>query len=129
MSETGADCILIVEPDILARQPLAEYLRDCGFKVVEAMNADEARALLAEGHLQIDCVLADASAEPEAAFGLARWIRESLASVEVVLAGSIVKTVNEAGKLCNEGPALVKPYQHEYVLEHIKRLLAARVFR
>ena len=34
----------IVEDEVLVRMPIAQYLRDCGYKVVEAVNADEAIA-------------------------------------------------------------------------------------
>ena len=34
--------LLIVESDILVRHPIAEYLRECGYKVLEAGNTDEA---------------------------------------------------------------------------------------
>jgi hypothetical protein len=46
--------------------------------------------------------------------------------VEVILAGSIVKAVDQAGTLCNEGPALAKPYDHHLVLDHIRQALARR---
>ena len=36
-------CILILEADVLVRQPLAAYLRECGYRVLEAASADEAR--------------------------------------------------------------------------------------
>ncbi len=123
---SGAETVMLVEADILIRQPLAEYLRDCGFRVVEAANAAEARTLLREGQLRADCVLADVAAEPDEAFALAGWIREAMPEVEVILAGGAKRTAGEAGKLCNDGPALVKPYQHELVLDHIRRLLSAR---
>ena len=32
----------------------------------------------------------------------------------------------EAGDICQEGPALSKPYDHRVVLDYIQRLLAAR---
>ncbi len=124
MSE--ADVVMLVEADILIRQPLAEYLRDCGFRVTEAASAAEARTLLADGKLKVDCVLADASAEPDEAFTLVNWIRETLPRIQVILAGGAQRTATEAGKLCNDGPALVKPYQHKLVLEQIKRLLSTR---
>jgi DNA-binding response OmpR family regulator len=120
---TDTACVLIIEPDILARQPLASYLRDCGFTVAEARDAAEAMELLQHDALTVSCVLADAAAEPEAIFAMSQWIRSNAAKTHVVLAGSLEKTLNEAGKLCNEGPALVKPYEHELVLSHIKRLL------
>jgi DNA-binding response OmpR family regulator len=123
---TDTACILIVEPDILARQPLADYLRDCGFTVVEAVDTAEALALLRHEALNIDYVLADAAAEPGAVFALSQWIRSNAPQADVILAGNLEKTVNDAGRLCNDGPALVKPYAHELVLQHIKRTLINR---
>jgi DNA-binding NtrC family response regulator len=123
---TGTSCILIVEPDILVRHPLAGYLRDCGFTVAEAANAAEAMALLRHEPLNTEFVLADATAEPAAVFAMSQWIRSNAAQVHVILAGNVEKAVTQAGKLCNEGPALVKPYEHELVLDHIRRILAFR---
>jgi len=120
------ETVMLVEADILIRQPLAEYLRDCGFRVTEAASPAEARTLLQDGQVRTDCVLADAAEEPDEVFALANWIRDTMPDVQVILAGGVNRTANEAGKLCNEGPALVKPYQHELVLGHIKRLLSAR---
>jgi DNA-binding response OmpR family regulator len=119
-------CLLLVEAEILVRQPLAEYLRDCGFKVAEAVTAAEARELLADGQLTIDLVLADAAVDAEAVFALAQWVRRERPDVKIVLAGTQTRTAEQAGDLCNGGPALVKPYQHKLVLEHIKRQLAER---
>ena len=43
VNETKAqETILLVEDEVLVRMPIAQYLRDCGYKVVEAVNADEA---------------------------------------------------------------------------------------
>jgi DNA-binding response OmpR family regulator len=42
-------CILIVEQDLLVRTLLAEYLRECGYRVLEASNAGDARTLLEDG--------------------------------------------------------------------------------
>jgi len=53
------ECVLIIEQDTLVRHPLAEYLRDCGYRVLEAVNYGEARALLDKASLRIDVVLAD----------------------------------------------------------------------
>jgi DNA-binding response OmpR family regulator len=119
-------CILVVDSDILVRHALAEYLRDCGYRVVEAVDADEARAVLSERTLTVHVVLADVS-DPQRfdGFGLARWIRERGRGIEVILVGTIEKAAEEAAELCQEGPELSKPYQPEVVVDRIKRLLAA----
>lgn len=119
-------CIVIVESDVLARNPLAEYLRDCGYVVLEACNADEARLLLGQEPNPVDIVLVDVDMPGENGFALAAWIRSNHSDIEVVLVGTVAKAVDEAGDLCKEGPALTKPYDHKFVLDHIRRLQAAR---
>ena len=52
-------CVLLVDAEELVRTPLAEYLRECGYRVLEAINAKEAQRLLSEGSQTIDIVLAD----------------------------------------------------------------------
>ena len=39
------ETILVVEDDVLVRMPIAQYLRDCGYRVIEAVSADEAMAV------------------------------------------------------------------------------------
>ena len=53
-----APCILLVERDVIVRTPLAEYLRECGYRVLEAVTAAEARTLLAAAN-DITLVLAE----------------------------------------------------------------------
>jgi DNA-binding NtrC family response regulator len=121
-------CILVVDTDILIRHPLAEYLRECGYRVVQAANLDEARKLLAQRRrrLAIDVVLTDANAPgSENAFVFAAWVRANRPGVEVILAGSVDAAVEKAGELCEEEP-LSKPYDHQLVLDRIRRSLAAR---
>lgn len=117
--------ILLVEADVLVRHPLAEYLRACGFRVLEATSADEARQVLEEGKRRIDIVLADA-ADSGAAFALSSWIRRGHRDVQVILAGSHARAAETAGELCEEGPRHSKPYDHQLLVEQIRRLIAAR---
>ena len=119
MSET---CILIVEPDVLVLNPLAEYLRECGYKVLEAFNANEARQILATASISVQIVLADVDAAGNEGFALAREIRTNYPTIDVILAGTIAKAAEKAGDLCEEGPDLAKPYDHRLLLDHIRRM-------
>ena len=119
----SSPAVLLVEGDILLRHPLAEYLRECGFKVYEAVTGGEAQLVLQAREIAIDIVLADLMTEGSG-FGLSEWIRAQNFDVDVILAGSIEKAVDKAGLLCKEGPALAKPYQHHLVLVEIRRALA-----
>lgn len=120
------DCILIVEADILIRHPLAAYLRDCGYVVVEAADAYEARKVLSQRDVAIDIVLADANPSGDSGFVLASWIRQHHPNLKVILAGTVTKAAEKAGDLCEDGPGLSKPYDHRTVLDEIRRAMAQR---
>jgi len=124
-----APCVLIVDADILVRHPLAEYLRECGYRIVQAASTDEARALFTARRRRraIDVVLADVSVPgAENAFALATWIRANHAGVQVILVGTVDAATERAGDLCEDGPALSKPYDQQLLLDRIRRALAAR---
>ena len=120
------ETILLVEDEVLVRAPIAQYLRDCGYRVIEAVNAEEAMTVLLHEETVVDIVFSDIEM-PGAVdgFGLAKWIREHRPGLDVLLAGTINRTVENAKQLCAEGP-VPKPYDAQIVHNHIKRLLAAR---
>jgi len=118
--------IVIVEADVLVRHPLAEYLRECGYKVIEASDGDDARAILGDSSVSVDIVLIDIEAGGESGFSLARSVRAQHPAVDVVLAGTVGAAVAKAGDLCEEGPRLSKPYDHRLVLQRIRQLRARR---
>ena len=61
---------------MIVRHHLAQYQRDCGYRVVEAPTSDEARKFLAEESLAIDVVLSAADIGSSMnGFKLASWIR------------------------------------------------------
>lgn len=125
MSAHAAHCLLLVERDIIVRNALAEYLRECGYRVIEAVTAKEARDVLGAAD-DITLVLAEADAPEGGGFALRAWIQQNYPGTEVILAGSVVRAVEKAGDICKEGPAVGKPYHHQTVLDTIRRLLAAR---
>ena len=119
-------CILIVEGDVLVRAPLAEYLRECGYHVLEAAHGQEAREILADKHASIDVVLANVNAPKESGFTLATWIRSTYPTIDVVLVGTVAAAVEKAADLCEEGPADSVPYDHKHVHDRIRQLFAGR---
>jgi DNA-binding response OmpR family regulator len=122
-------CVVIVDADILVRHRLAEYLRECGYRVVQATNTDEARALFTRSRRRraIDVVLADVNAPgAENAFALATWIRANHMHVQVILAGTVDAAAERAGDLCEDGPTLSKPYDPQQLLDRVRRAHPAR---
>jgi DNA-binding NtrC family response regulator len=120
------ETILVVEDDVLIRMPIAQYLRDCGYRVIEAVSADEAIAVLSHRETIIDVVFSDIEMPGSLdGFGLSKWIREHRPGMDVILAGTVPRTVDAAKGLCESGP-IPKPYDAQAVHNHIRRLLAAR---
>jgi CheY-like chemotaxis protein len=114
--------ILVVEDDVLVRMPIAQYLRDCGYKVIEASNADQAMQVLMHQETPLDVVFSDIDM-PGAVDGveLAKWIREHRRGLEVLLAGTVPRDAESAKDPCDRVP---KPYEAQVVHNHIRRLLA-----
>jgi len=120
------ETILLVEGDVLVRMPISQYLRDCGYKVIEAANAEEAMTVLSHKETTIDIVFTDIEM-PGAVdgFGLAQWVRQHRPGLEVLLAGTLPRTVQQAKELCEDGP-IPKPYDAQAVHDPIRQLLATR---
>ncbi len=119
--------LLMVEADILIRTPIASYLRDCGFTVLEASSGNEALLLLQHAGPAIDLVLAAVDLDGEMnGFDVAHWVRAHLPTTGVLLAGSVSKAAHIAAGLCDQGPYLDRPYDPQIVIERIRRLLASR---
>ncbi|MBD8552077.1 response regulator [Sphingomonas sp. CFBP 8764] len=119
--------ILIVDGDIISRHAIADYLRHCGYAVVEAATTDEAMKALGEPSLGVDVILCDASATgSQSAFGLSTWVRNNRPELEVRLAGSLEGILNTAADLCEHGPHLLRPYEPQAIVDYIKQLRASR---
>ena len=77
--------VLVAEDEILVRTVIAAYLRDCGFDVVEAGNADEAVRVLEAG-TRVDIVFSDVNMPGRLdGFGLAQWLRRKRPGLKIIL--------------------------------------------
>jgi DNA-binding NtrC family response regulator len=59
-------------------------------------------------------------------FQPSQWVRSHQPEIEVILAGTVQRAADAAADLCEDGPHLTKPYDHQTVVSRIKRSLAAR---
>ncbi len=126
VSAPDQESILVVEGEILARMIIADYLRKCGYRVLEAASGEQALAILKDTRIKIDVVLSDLQM-PGArdGFTLSQWIKANRPDIEVVLTGSVQQSADAAGKLCDDGP-LPKPYHPQIVVDRIRRLRARK---
>jgi len=117
--------ILVVEPDILVRMAISDYLRDCGFKVFEGITANDVMTVLGSRQ-KIDVVFAEVQLSSGIdGFALAQWVREKHPDIDVILTSGIARAAEKAGDLCDEGP-LEKPYHPQEVVRRVNVLLERR---
>lgn len=124
-AESPVRTVLVVEDEVLVRLVIADYLRDCGYRVHEAAGAGEAVLILQSPDVSIDIVFSDVQMPGDMdGFGLARWIRANKPGVQVILTSGVERSADIAATLCEAGPLLEKPYPPQDVVERIKQLVA-----
>ncbi|WP_127089080.1 response regulator transcription factor [Aquabacter cavernae] len=121
--EKQRPCVVLLDGDVVARHVLAEYLRECGYQVVEAATSEELIAVLEYGTPAVDTVLFDLEA-PGAprGFALRNHLRDTYPHIDIIPAGSTAVAAREAEDLCEEGPQLQRPYHSQLVLARIRRM-------
>lgn len=121
--DSNATKVLVVEDEILIRLTVADYLRDCGFHVLEAANADEAVRILT-ADIPVDIVFSDVQMPGTMdGFGLARWLRAHRPQVRIILTSGLARTSSLAGELCEELPLVPKPFEPESLLLRLREAL------
>jgi CheY-like chemotaxis protein len=79
--------VLVVEDEVLVRMAVSQQLRECGYNVVEAANADEALTVLRHHNISMHIVLSDVEMPGSMdGFALATWIRQNRPDLKVILA-------------------------------------------
>lgn len=121
--------VLVVDDDVLARIAIAEYLRECGFRVIEAAGGLEARTVLTHGPA-IDVLFADARlAGDDNGFALAQWARRFKPDLQILLSTGLTRKSETAAHLCGHKTPTPLPASH--LRERIRAMNArnSRSFR
>ncbi|WP_262027347.1 response regulator [Microvirga sp. Mcv34] len=122
-AESPLPTVLVVEDEVLIRLVIADYLRECGYRVHEAVNAEEAVAILQSPEVSVHVVFSDVEMPGSMdGFGLARWVRSNKPGTEVILTSGAERSADIAATLCEAGPLLKKPYPSKDVVDRIKQL-------
>jgi DNA-binding response OmpR family regulator len=120
ISGRGPETVLVVEQEVLMRASVAEYLRSCGYRVLEARDGEEALTILQESSETIRVVLSGA----ENGFRLSGWVKANRPKVKVVLAATPERAAHAAAELCDTGPRRKRPYDPQLLVQQIKAHLA-----
>jgi DNA-binding NtrC family response regulator len=110
------ETILVLERDVLTRNFLADYLRSCGYRVLEARSAAEALTILQESVEPVRVVLGDA----ENGFKLSGWVKANRPKIKVILAGNVERASQACADLCEMGPHGKRPYDPQLLVQLIK---------
>lgn len=122
------ETVIVAETDIFARMVLAQYLRECGYEVIEAGTSDDVLAVFRSGR-NIDILLLDAQISGGlAGFTLTRHVRDNFPGTQIVLTFGIARAAEKAADICDQGP-LDRPYHPQEIVRRIKRLRERRAPR
>jgi CheY-like chemotaxis protein len=122
-AESSKPVVLVVEDEILIRQNAMDMIRDSGFEVVEAANADEAVAIL-EARADISAVFTDIQM-PGSMDGLklARAIRDRWPPIKILAVSGNVRLSSD--DLPRGGQFLRKPYTGPQIQQALHELIGA----
>lgn len=117
----GRSTVLVVMSDARVRTTVASYLRECGSRVIEAGNAEEALNLrrLAE----CDAALTELDIPgPMDGFSLAHAIHRRRPGTPVVLTLDSAHAARDAVKLGGVLPALGRAFHQRALAQRLRRL-------
>jgi DNA-binding NtrC family response regulator len=122
-AEDRRKVVLIVEDDLLLRWPAAEYLRDLGYRVIEAASGEEAIAVLSSG-TRVDIVFSDINLKGElTGHSLSRWVEEHRANLPLLITSGS-RNAAASVSLGATRAFVAKPYVLADVDRRIKDLLS-----
>ena len=123
----ATETILVVEDDIFIRMPIAQYLRDCGYKVIEAQNGKVAIKLAAEHAGKIDLLLTDMVMPGITGQELAVRLQRDYPTLAVVFMSGYSE--HAAMEMANADPSvrlMTKPFNRSTVLRAVGEILQSR---
>ena len=115
-AEAAQRVVLVVEDEVVLRMAVSAHLRDAGFVVIEAVDAEEAVELLRANH-KIQLVFSDITM-PGTMDGdlLAEWISERYPEIRILLTSGITQR--------GQQPFIAKPYSFIELERRIEKMLA-----
>lgn len=117
--------IMVLESNIIVRTEIAEFLRECGYKVIEGVMANDLWIII-DAKVKLDVVFSEVNLPGETdGFTVARRIRQTYPEIDIILTSSVEGAAEKIKDLCDEGP-LQKPYGAEDVAARIHVLLERR---
>jgi DNA-binding response OmpR family regulator len=124
-SDNAVVTILMLEPDVLVRSTISEFLRECGYHVIEGVSAQDARSVIQSGQ-RLDVVLSEVQLPGSTTgFSLASELRQTHPEIDVILTSGVHAAAEKSSELCEHGP-IPKPYHPRDLAARIHVLLERR---
>ena len=116
-------CILVVEDELLIRMMLSDELREAGYDVIEAFNADEALVVLRSSAI-VDMILSDVRMPGSMdGIGLLRVVKGAYPKIPVIITSAHLQPA--LAKIDGATRFIPKPYKLELVIEAVHEELAS----
>ncbi|MBS0525673.1 MAG: response regulator [Proteobacteria bacterium] len=114
-AEAAQRVVLVVEDEVVLRMAVSAHLRDAGFLVIEAVDAQEAVELLHANH-RIQLVFSDITM-PGAMDGdqLAGWISARYPEIRILLTSGVTQR--------GQQPFIAKPYSFLELQRRVEQML------
>jgi PAS domain S-box-containing protein len=121
---TGTESILLIEDDVGLRAVIGEMLREGGYRVWQAADADAALAAIDEAGGAIDLLLTDVVLPGRSGPRSAAEVQERLPRVRVLyMSGYTDRAVEGFEKLPTASRFLQKPFRGEELLRRVRDVL------
>jgi len=122
--QRGEETILVVEDALSVRRVLAQSLRLMGYRVIEAVNGQEAIKLWKDHDGKIDLLFTD-MVLPEGMSGLdlAQKLRKATPKLMVIISSGYTRELVHQGKMAENIVFLPKPYQVEELSKVVRECL------
>jgi CheY-like chemotaxis protein len=117
-----APTVLVVDDEPAICMLASDYLRDVGFRTLEAHSAQRAIDLLEKGE-RVDIVFADVQMPGMDGFELQRWLRQHRPRIRVLLSSGVENVKAASGYMGPPRWLIFKPYDMADLEKRIRGLI------
>jgi CheY-like chemotaxis protein len=114
--------VLVVDDEPVICMLACDYLRDAGYRTLEAHNAQQAIDLLEKGE-RVDVVFSDVQMPGMDGFELQRWLRQHRPRVKVLLSSGVENVKAASGYMGPPRWLIFKPYDMADLEKRIRDLV------
>jgi DNA-binding NtrC family response regulator len=122
MQRSTVPYALVVDDDALILMDASEILKDAGFRVYEAEDSDQAKALLNDKGAHVTLLFSDVEMPGQTnGFALAHHVAERWPEIEIVIASGRIKPA--PGDMPEKATFIGKPFNAAMIHGHLREKL------